>query len=65
MMRNLRRFWRWFRCDHRSGLSTWTDGAGWNVTACAYCGRCWLHIDGADAQRELHDASQRTDGVKP
>lgn len=65
MIRNLKRFWRWFRCDHRNGLVTIQFGDGNNLTTCRICGRAWHHTDGADPWRQLERAIAVTDGPKP
>lgn len=61
LMTNVRRFWRWFRCDHRNALES-MNFDGWNITACRCCGRAWMHTDGADASRERENARRRIDG---
>ena len=60
-MNAIRRAWRWLWCNHRNSLRHWNDAEGWNIMACARCGRCWIFTDGADPDTAKQQAIQRTD----
>jgi len=63
MFAKIKRFYRWFMCDHKNMMMQWLDHSGWNIMVCRKCGRAWVFTDGADPEKNRRKAVDAVDCI--